>query len=189
MTTKNIGYPGAKGFTLSRNYFETSHRKSPCDGLGSIVKNTCLRAVTAGTTILGDAEAVYQFCDKRLAHGPQRKVKADGKVELSKWSFFFVDGKDVDHDRPGVFPLKGIRKVHSLQNIQKSGQIKSRSLSCFCESCRLGQTEQCENFRWVDNWKVHSLQSPGTTDSSTSHGWFTENLLHGILVFSSYILT
>ena len=68
----------------NRNYFETSHGKSLCDGLGSIVKNTCLRAVTSGSAIIGNAEAIFKFCETKLAHGPQRKP--DGNVEISMWT-------------------------------------------------------------------------------------------------------
>jgi hypothetical protein len=45
----------------SHSYFETSHGKSPCDGLGAVVKNTCFRAVVSGKTVIGEAETAYEY--------------------------------------------------------------------------------------------------------------------------------
>ena len=59
--------------SVQRNFFETSHGKGVCDGIGAIVKNTRLRAVIRGKAILSDAEDVYKYCLDKLAHGPQEK--------------------------------------------------------------------------------------------------------------------
>ena len=48
-----------------RNFFETSHGKSVCDGLGAM-KNSCSRAVVSGKIILSDAKAVYSYCQQNL---------------------------------------------------------------------------------------------------------------------------
>ena len=90
--------------SISRNYFKTSHSKSPCDGLGCIVKNTCLRAVTSGAAVLGDTDSVFQYCKGKLSHGPQKKEKAGKKIEISKWDFVFVGECDVDHTMRKEYP-------------------------------------------------------------------------------------
>ena len=71
---------------VQRNYFETSHDKSPCDGLGSVVQNTCLRTVVTGKAILCDAGAVMKFCSEKLGHG----LKQKGENELSRWGSFML---------------------------------------------------------------------------------------------------
>ena len=59
-------YKGKKGFAhlslrkqpaIIRNFFETSHGKGVCDGIGSVVKNSCLRAVVRRKVIIGNATA------------------------------------------------------------------------------------------------------------------------------------
>ncbi len=149
---------------LTRNYFETSHGKSPCDGLGSIVKNTCLHAITSGSTVLGNAQAVFQFCNEKLSHEGKQRIKADGKVEVSKWDFFYVDD-DVDHDSADAFPLKGIRQFHSLKNVPGTNQIMSRLLSWYCTACFSGKREDCQNNSWVGEWQYHA---PGEKSSGKS---------------------
>ena len=60
-------YKGKTGFadiSLSKvrkqkNFFETSYGKGVCDGLGAVVKNTCLRGVVSGKAILSDADEVF----------------------------------------------------------------------------------------------------------------------------------
>ena len=53
-----------KGITVTRNFFETSHGKSVCDGLGATVKNVCYRAVVSGKKVISDASDVFNFCEE-----------------------------------------------------------------------------------------------------------------------------
>ena len=94
---------------MTRNFFETSHGKGVSDGLGSVVKNSCFRAVVSGKVLLNNAEAVYKFCNNKLAHGPQ--MRSDN--EVSKWDFVYTS--EVSHDRheTNVDTLKGCRQLHS----------------------------------------------------------------------------
>ena len=49
---------------VTRNFFETSHGKSVCDGLGAVVKGSCYHAVISGKEILGTAQDVMKYCEK-----------------------------------------------------------------------------------------------------------------------------
>lgn len=51
------------GFT--RNFFETSHGKSVCDGLGAVVKNACAKAVLTEKAVISDAKSLFKFCKKK----------------------------------------------------------------------------------------------------------------------------
>ena len=55
-------------YNITHNYFETSHGKSPCDGLGAVVKNTCYNAMISGKAVIGNATDVYEFCKQKLEH-------------------------------------------------------------------------------------------------------------------------
>lgn len=48
--------------TVIRNYFETSHGKNVCDGLGATVKNACYHAILSNRKVIGNADDVYKFC-------------------------------------------------------------------------------------------------------------------------------
>lgn len=136
----------AHNFEFHRNYFETSHGKSPCDGLGSVVKNTCIRAVTAGQVLIDGPLSLFDFCQRKLAHGPQVKNRSEGK-EISKWDFIFVD-KVVRISTDNIKPLKGIRKLHQVVSAQPY-HIHTRFISCYCSSCN-NRSGPCENSSWVD---------------------------------------
>ena len=41
---------------IQRNFFETSHGKSVCDGLGAVVKMSCFQEVVSGKIIIKDAQ-------------------------------------------------------------------------------------------------------------------------------------
>lgn len=47
------------------HYFETSHGKSPCDGLGAVVKNVCWNAVKSGKTVIANAEDLFKYCQEK----------------------------------------------------------------------------------------------------------------------------
>ena len=50
------------------HYFDTSHGKSPCDGLGAVVKNVCWNAVKSGKVVIANAEDLYRYCKNKLEH-------------------------------------------------------------------------------------------------------------------------
>lgn len=136
-----------RGGKFDRNYFETSHGKSPCDGIGSVIKNSAIRAVTAGSVVINDASSLLKFGEKKLAHGPRVREKA-GKKEISTWSFIYVD--EVDRNRGDVSAVKGIRQFHQVRAVH-TGEIKARTLSCYCQQCQK-DAPGCINSSWVDNF-------------------------------------
>ena len=139
--------------SVSRDFFETSHGKNVCDGLGAIVKNSCHRAMLTGK-VIGTANSVFNHCQTVLAHG----VKVDEKEKVVKVrQFVFVDKDEVDRKNiPQAETLVGTRKVHSVRNTNVQMTIKSRNLSCYCKGCISGR--DCENHTYVSDWAVSSLK-------------------------------
>lgn len=90
-------------FACQRNYFETSHGKSPCDGLGSVVKNSCYKAVITGKAILRDAKSVFQHCMDNLAHGSKEKTNG----EISRWDFVYVNCLSRPDEPEKLLSIKG----------------------------------------------------------------------------------
>ena len=75
-------YKGCKAFSdishsrvpITQNYFETSHGKSVCDGLGAIVKNACHRGVLSGKVVISNAPTLFRFRKEKLEHDMKTTV-------------------------------------------------------------------------------------------------------------------
>ncbi|XP_052806603.1 uncharacterized protein LOC128235851 [Mya arenaria] len=133
-------YKGKKAFAdislrkqpkMTRNYFETSHGKNVCDGLGATVKNACYRAVISNRKVLGNAEDVYQFCQETL----NMEVVDTVKSTLSRREFVFVENVNRNRPETNVQTLTGTRKLHSVKSVGKDYELNSRKLSCYCDAC------------------------------------------------------
>ena len=67
-------YQGRKGFLhltrlgipVQRFFFGTSHGKSPCDGLGGIIKRMVARAILRGDVTIESAHDFYKYCQEFL---------------------------------------------------------------------------------------------------------------------------
>lgn len=142
--------------SLTRNFFETSHGKSVCDGLGAIVKNSCFRAVLSEKTVISDSKSLFCFCKANLEHD----VKASGSQEYSKRQFVFVDKDQVIRNRPEAEAktLKGTQKLHAVRNTGKPKNILIRNLSCYCQNCIVGNDRCCLNKEHVESWSKKVIQ-------------------------------
>ena len=74
---------------VMRNYFETSHGKNVCDGLGAITKNSAHQAVSSGKQIISNAKELFDHCQSKLSH----------------------DAKKVDYD---VYSVRDFFSFHTL---------------------------------------------------------------------------
>lgn len=55
------------GCTITQNYFDSSHGKGPCDGLGSIVKRKVLNAIVQNNNPrINTAAELHDFCETNL---------------------------------------------------------------------------------------------------------------------------
>ena len=75
---------------LTRNYFEMSHGKNVCDGLGAVVKCSCYRAMLSGK-VLGDEKAVYSHCNETLLNTNESVKSKTGCKSESLRQFVFMD--------------------------------------------------------------------------------------------------
>lgn len=102
-------YKGRKAFLdishrnapkVVRNFFETSHGKSVCDGLGAVVKSSCYHAVISGRAIVKDADDFMNYCVKNLSVPLKHMASPDGTKYLSKRQFIFLKRDNVNRIRP-----------------------------------------------------------------------------------------
>lgn len=128
---------------ITHNYFETSRGKSPCDGLGAVVQNTCYNAMISGKAVIGNATDVYELVGK------------DEDRHISKRSIVYVDARRVIREETGAKTLPRTRMIHSAKNVGIPFNLKVRTLSCFCTSCcQLPGNQQCENVAYVEPWQA-----------------------------------
>ena len=141
-----------KTINTSRSYFETSHGKNVCDGLGAVVKNSCYRAVLTGKIISNSAD-VYKHCKDSLEHD----IKINEKEQTaSVREFVYISKEEVNRSEgPYVKTLIGTRKIHNIRNIGETMKVESRNLSCFCPGCLNGTN--CENAEYVQPWVKSDL--------------------------------
>lgn len=76
---KNVFYDISvqKSQTLQRNFFETSHGKSVCDGLGAVIKRSCYQEVVSEKRIIKDAKDLFDFGKQKLTL-PLKVIKDSG---------------------------------------------------------------------------------------------------------------
>ena len=116
---------------IERNFFETSHGKNVCDGLGATVKSACHQGVISGKAIIGNGQDLFTYCEERL--------KVTDKVNTRR-KFVYVDSENVIKDRPQcrVHTLVGTRKLHAIRNVRTPYQLQVRNLSCFVKDAARG---------------------------------------------------
>ena len=151
---------------ILRNFFETSHGKSVCDGLGAVVKGSCYQAVVSGKKIICNAEDMMDFCQEKL-QVPQKTVStADGSKFQTIREFLYVERKQVDRKRPEVKTLPGTRKLHCVRGKGKEFHLDVRALSCYCQGCR--QDTRCQNEEFTASWEPRQIQIQRTSTPSTN---------------------
>ena len=154
-----------------RNYFETSHGKSVCDGLGAIVKNSAHQAVVSGRKIIASAADLYKHCLESLSHETK---STKNEKEMSIRDFMYLERSSLQRVIEGtdVQTLKGTRKIHVTEGSGMKYGLLTRELSCYCPSCITG-TAGCDN---VPPWETRQLEPVAA-----------ENAVPTCIIFTKYI--
>jgi rRNA processing protein Gar1 len=141
--------------SICRNFFETSHGKNICVGLGAIVKNFCYQAVISSKKIIGTAQDVFDHCEQRLT---SIKSQTEGEEKtVSKRQFILVKGIKRDRPETNVNTLKGTRKLHAVRSTGHDYKLETRKLSCYCLNC-LEEIDQCQNIDYCHRWETQTLK-------------------------------
>jgi len=108
------------GFTIQRNFLETSHAKGEQDAAGSHVKQQASLAVVRGTASITNAK---ELCDHLASHFSKPAKSSfpsrSKSVNLNRRIFFYVpsEGPDaISRNQEGrkFGTIKGIRKLHCV---------------------------------------------------------------------------
>ena len=155
-------YKGKGSFSLlarhnhkvCHNYFESSHGKSVCDGLGATTKNICARAVLTGRAVIANAEDLYIFCQSNYQYRDKILCRHGSKY-ISSREYVFVSSTEVDRSESSAKPIKGTRLLHAVRNTGNESQLQVRQLSCYCDGCYSMYNDiPCQNSAYVDMWKA-----------------------------------
>ena len=126
------------GFTIIRNFFETSHAKGVQDAAGGLIKNQADMAVARGKYIIQNAEDLYEFgvgnwCfPKDSSSGCKRRI------------FRYIQEIPLDRSR-SFRHIPSVRCLHQVKSTDIC-KIKVRNLSCYsCESCINGHYNLCNS--------------------------------------------
>ena len=145
------------GYSISRHYFGSGHGKGPSDGATASFKRLLNSAVKARKAQLTNVEDVYKYAKANL----EIKAIEAGQCTHYRRHVIMVAKKEIKmilETKPGV---PQTRQIHSVCNIQESGLLKTRNLSCFCEPCMgLEAGTRCRNGDHVAHWKTIELERP-----------------------------
>lgn len=141
---------------IARNFFETSHGKSVCDGLGAVTKNCCAQAVLSGKVVIAGAKSLYQYCKSNLTVSSKTYTE-NGQSFISKRDFVYVEPQKIQEYKaqlPDVKTITGTRKFHSVRRVGDLS-IATRPLSCYCHGCLMSHS--CENSQYTTDWDIRPI--------------------------------
>ena len=149
-------------YDIHRNFYETSHGKSVCDGLGATVKYNVGQAVIRAKTVVSDARSFYDYCINHLTN-PFKLVNG----EITRREYFYLD--EITKNRPEIKPLKTrVRDVHSCRK-SSDGGFEVRPLTCYMDCCIQGKTP-CKNQAYCGEWNTVSFKlKSGQPDSDVGN--------------------
>ena len=150
------------GFLTLRNYFETSHAKGPQDGAGANLKHKTDMAVIKRQVVIQNAHDLYNYAKENLTEPSSTRYKSQS-VGLKRRLFFYVEQHRRNRHGRRFKQIKGSRQIHSIMATEdRPGlKIKSRLLSCYCDSCIDGEYEDCLNQDWIQPWEDIELEADG----------------------------
>ena len=177
------------GFVTVRNYFETSHAKGPQDGAGADVKHKADMAVIKQQVVIQNAHDLYSYAKENLSEPSSTRYKWQS-IGLKRRIFNYVEQHR--RNRPGrrFKPIKGSRQIHSIMATDDLNglEIKSRLLSCYCDSCMDGEYEHCQNHKWVDSCEDIEMEQEGIVRRVTRSGTEGEQATIKDLITEGYIV-
>uniref|UniRef100_UPI00358E6D50 uncharacterized protein n=1 Tax=Myxine glutinosa TaxID=7769 RepID=UPI00358E6D50 len=151
-------------YPIQHNHVGTRHGKGACDGEGAVIKSQASIAVRAGTAIIKDAKSLYEYCQENL----RKDVDSDQCCGKFLRSVFYVSHDQVDRERSSrcVKTVTGTRKLHCIKTVAPE-VVATRNLTCVCNTC-MQNDGVCQNCRYVEAWKVVSLQGNSESDMTKS---------------------
>ena len=137
-------------------YFGSEHGKGEADGETGVISQCIDRHVSSGNVNIRNASDYFDICRSELTRTSESSP--DSTMGIFRREFFLVAAADINHNRieTDVNTVPGTRKMHQVERVNDY-VIKSRTLACFCPSCRRGDVH-CVNAHMVGDWTTHKLK-------------------------------
>lgn len=118
-------------------------------------------AVIRRQVVIQNAHDLYSYAKENLTEPSTSRYKSQS-VRLKQRIFFYVEHHHRNRSR--FKQMKGSRQIHSILATEESPglQIKTRLLSCYCDSYFDGQHDECENREWVEPWEEVEVEQEGS---------------------------
>lgn len=150
---------GLQKLPTEHSYFGSEHGKSECVGETGVVSHAVERAIVGRQVIINDANDKVKLCRANLSRQTDEET-GDGFTRR----FFLVD--EINHYRQetNVCTVKGVRKLHQVQNTGTNYEIKCRDLSWYCARCI--NCGQCNNNEYISSFRHVKITVVGTQAST-----------------------
>lgn len=134
------------GIQASWQYFEASHGKGACDGVGGVVKRSADTAIKSGKATITRGKEFYEW---GLTTGGKIGYEYVEKAEYEEAN------EEIETRQKTVVPVKGTLKLHSVA-VVNGREIMTRDTTCVCDKCFTDQ-----GFTWSESntcgWRKHTL--------------------------------
>ena len=126
---------------VERNFFGSEHGKNECDGITGQISIQYNTAVKADEVIISNANDLKNYLCT-VHNNDKSKIfklieKDNKELECIRKAFDEVNVK--------VLSGKCTRTLHQIKAGEKSGNLLTRPLSCFCDNCSQEDYENCQN--------------------------------------------
>ena len=114
------------------------------------MKNAASRAVVSGEKVIQSAQNMFDFCSEKMI------LSSDCPDHIcSERTFQLLTTEDIAREpHETLEAVKGTQSIHSL--FFDGDKTMARDMSCFCNTCLLGESGDCHNRDFVGDWKVVS---------------------------------
>lgn len=133
-------------------YFETSHGKGPCDGIGGVVKREADNAIKHGKALIQNFNDFAAWLNTYQ--------------ECSKIEFFSISNDDFQHATQfmtllteSITPIAATMKLHTVSSVGVDGYLLVQNHSCWCLACLKGDLHLCQRDSNEHKWRFETLQT------------------------------
>ena len=157
------------GVPHERHFFETSHGKSMCDGIGGCAKCNVWRAILQKKAKINDAYDFFSYSKDNFEYSyEETDMHGEPTNTIITRKYVWIPRESIEKDREETRTVPGTRKLHMVRGLDpKTESIEVTNLSCFCPSCQ-GAGGVCPNAEYVDKVVKKSVKLPkkkSTTES------------------------
>lgn len=151
------------GREMTWSFFGSGHGKGEHDGASAVVKRALTHEqLKSDGVILRNATDVVDFLTKTMPHGACSSYAKSKQAALDiRRTYWLIKIGDVDRSKAwGCETIQGSQSMHSIcgHSRHDGTQLKTTTLSCFCNACIRRQWRSCCNKAYAKKWEHITLE-------------------------------